>query len=221
MITRAAVVAAVMLCGAGYVHSATSASQVPTHEPLATFPIALEEWTGREEWPIEARVLHVLGVDDYLNRAYRASDGSTATLYVGYFAQQAVGDNIHSPMKCLPGAGWEPQHAERLRLAVEGRDIVVARVVIAKGLERMLVLYWYQSRERVIAGDYLAKVYKFIDAVTLNRTDGALVRIITPIADESAGAERNAEARASRFARIVLPVLTPHIGGMAPRGGSS
>jgi EpsI family protein len=216
MIARMVVACAAMLLGAAYLRSATEAAHIPTPPPLWSFPLAIGEWAGRDEQPLAPDVLKVLGVDDYLNRSYRTRDGRVASLYVGYFARQTVGDNIHSPMKCLPGAGWEPVGASRRRVTIDqssapaaltGREIEVNRVLIAKGLERMLVLYWYQSGHRVVANDYWAKTYKFIDAVRFNRTDGALVRIIAPIDDDTALAEEAAEAHAARFLQAVFPLL--------------
>ena len=50
----------------------------------------------------------MLGVDDYLSRAYYRADGAVVGLYMGYYGSQRQGDTIHSPLNCLPGAGWEP-----------------------------------------------------------------------------------------------------------------
>ena len=45
------------------------------------------------------------------------------------------------------------------------------RYVIQKGVDRQLVLYWYQSHGRVVANEYWSKFYLIRDAVRLNRTD--------------------------------------------------
>ena len=149
-------------------------------------------------------------MDEYLNRVYVAPDGREAGLYIGYYRSQRQGDAIHSPQNCLPGAGWESVKAGTLTIPIERgtgvapRRIEVARYVIQKGLDRALVLYWYQSHGRVIAGDYRAKIFSIIDAVRLNRTDAALVRIVTPILDNET--ETASETRASAFVQSIFPL---------------
>ena len=56
----------------------------------------------------------------------------------------------------------------------------VNRLLIQKGEDRQLVYYWFQQRGRVMTNEYLIKWYLFWDALTMNRSDGALVRLITP-----------------------------------------
>ena len=110
-------------------------------------------------------------------------------LYVGYHDSQRQGDTIHSPLNCLPGAGWQPLEQGRITVSVRDHGtarpapIEVNRVVIGKGLDRQLVLYWYQSHRRVVASEYWGKVYTVLDAMRYNRTDAAMVRVITPVRD--------------------------------------
>ena len=132
--------------------------------------------------------MKVLGVDDYTNRSYFAPDGRRLGLYIGYHSSQRQGDTIHSPLNCLPGAGWMPTRAGPSHVDVHGTrrqaataQIEVNRVVIERGLDRQLVLYWYQSHGRVVASEYWGKIYTVVDAIRLNRTDAALVRVIVPV----------------------------------------
>ena len=119
----------------------------------------IDRWTGQSLPPMEDKILAVLGVDDYLNRVYVLPDRAAVGLYVGFYNSQRQGDSIHSPMNCLPGAGWEPVSRSSVRIPVtlrEGATEVDAnRYVIQKGLDRQLVLYWYQSHNRVVASEYL------------------------------------------------------------------
>jgi EpsI family protein len=115
---------------------------------------------------------------------------------------------MHSPLNCLPGAGWTPVRSDRIALAPSGgaapQDSVrINRYVIEKGLDRQVVLYWYQSHGRVIASEYWGKIYLVLDALRLNRTDGALVRIMAPVLTSEAEAERDA----LEFARTLAPLL--------------
>jgi EpsI family protein len=129
-------------------------------------------------------------------------------LYVGYYGSQRQGDTMHSPLNCLPGAGWSPVSFRRMSISVPSsaeasRDITVNRYVIEKGLDRQLVLYWYQGHGRVVASEYLGKIYMVLDAIRTNRTDGAMVRIIAPIVTD----EAHAEAQAVGFAQVLFPLL--------------
>ena len=104
----------------------------------------------------------VLGVDDYARRTYAARASRWVGLYIGYYDSQRQGDTVHSPLNCLPGAGWTPVSQDRATRRVKdtaaaaaNREITINRFVIQKGLDRQLVLYWYQSHGRVMASEYL------------------------------------------------------------------
>jgi hypothetical protein len=126
---------------------------------------------------------------------------------------------MHSPANCLPGAGWEPESQSMMSLAdprnPAAANVAINRYVIRKGLDRQLVLYWYQSHGRVIGSEYWSKIYLVADAVRLNRTDAAIVRVITPIAGDSVDAETLAENQAVRFVNELLPRLS-HSSGLSP-----
>jgi EpsI family protein len=195
-----------------YLSRATRAEVVPQRESLAACPLQIDEWNGRQAAPLDEKVLAVLGVDDYVNRLYFNSRGALVSLYVGYYGSQRQGDTIHSPLNCLPGAGWMPVSQDRKQIQVrtrigEPRAIVVNRFVIEKGLDRQLVLYWYQSHGRVVASEYWGRAYMVVDAVRLNRTDGALVRVITPVVDSESAAEREAET----FVQSLFPLLDRYL----------
>ena len=150
------------------------------------------------------RIVKALGVDDYLNRVYVDRSGVPVELYVGYYESQQTGDWVHSPKNCLPGSGWEAVSAGRVAIAVPGRSpIEVNQYFVRKGLDQLLVLYWYQGRGRVIASEYWGKACLVADAITRNRTDVALVRISTPITD----GEQRARNRALEFAQAAYPRL--------------
>src|SRR5260370_18617840 len=125
-----------------------------------------------------------VGVGDYANRIFYSLTELHVQLYVGYVARQRTGDTIHSPKNCLPGAGWDPVHSGYATIALPGgRQIVVNEYVIQQGLNKQLVFYWYQGRGRVVASEYAGKFWMVADAITRNRTDGALVRLVPPMND--------------------------------------
>jgi EpsI family protein len=157
---------------------------------------------------MESNVLAVLGVDDYINRTYYNADLFPASLYIGYYQSQREGDTMHSPLNCLPGAGWNPTKRGHIFIPVDGREpLEINRIVISKGTAKQVVLYWYQSRDRVVASEYWGKIYTVIDAVRTNRTDAALVRIVAPVAGGDAEAEMAAEQYAAEFVKGLWPLL--------------
>ena len=213
MIRRLLITSALLLAGAGYLQHATRAETVPARQPLATLPVHVSDWTGREGAPFEKNILDVLGVDEYVNRMYVSGRAPYIGLYVGFYESQRQGDTMHSPLNCLPGAGWQPVRQNRTTLTVADtsgapRPITVNQFVIQKGLDRLLVLYWYQSHGRVVASEYTSKIYMVYDAMRLNRTDGAMVRVITPITGASAADEDAAAKRAAAFVQSLFPSLS-------------
>lgn len=171
----------------------------PLREPLAGIPRAIGTWTGQDAPVFTDAVLEQLGVDEYVNRVY-VQAGVPLSLYVGYYRSQRAGDTIHSPQNCLPGAGWLPVSASTLALQVAGRQepVTVNRLLIQKGTERQVVLYWYQSHGRVVASDYWSKAYLVYDAIRLRRSDAAMVRVISPVMPSEQG-DAAAGARAAAF----------------------
>jgi EpsI family protein len=174
--------------------------------PLWRLPSVLDSWQG-DDVPLEADIVTATGVDDYLNRYYRSS-AAVINLYIAYYRSQRPGHAIHSPMNCLPGGGWQPVKVDRISLdETPGASRTVNMVIIEKGGRRQLVLYWYQTVDRVTASEYWSKFLLVTDAFRLGRTDIALVRVVTPIDARDADGESTALQQALPFANRVLPVL--------------
>ncbi len=218
MIARAAVVFACLALGSVAIARADRAEPVPSARPLGEFPMTIGAWNGIQEPPFEPAILKVLGVDDYLTRAYFDRARRGVGLYVGYYRSQRQGDTMHSPLNCLPGSGWEPLSNSRMTIRVQGyqgrsapSDILVNRYIVQKGLERQMVLYWYQAHGRVVASEYWGKFYLIRDAIRLNRTDGALVRVISPVLGETPADEARAESAGVAFVQAIFPRLADYL----------
>jgi EpsI family protein len=177
-----------------------------TRKALAALPSDLDEWRGHDTDAFADDVVLQLGVDEYINRVYVGS-AAPIGLYVGYYASQRQGDTIHSPQNCLPGAGWRPIDAGYQDVSTSGGTSRVNRYVIQKGIDRQVVLYWYQGRGRVVANEYANKFLLMWDAAHHNRTNGALVRVIAPVINTVA----ESTVTATRFSAALLPLLTEHI----------
>ena len=183
---------------------------LPPHAELSTFPLQVGTWYG-ENLRLTPGELEVLGPGQFLYRDYVSiANDPLVDLFVAYFPSQRSGDTIHSPKNCLPGSGWAPVESGRLSIQKDdGTAISVNRYVVAKGISRSLVLYWYQSHGRVTASEYWAKIFLVTGAIHLNRTDGALVRIVVPIQGKTT--ESDAQLTAVRFIKQILPTLDSYI----------
>src|SRR5262249_9600712 len=124
-------------------------------------------------------VLTVLKPTSYLSRLYR-KDGEQIELFVAYYSQQRAGESMHSPKNCLPGSGWEVWNYGTASVPVNGRQVTVNRYSVQNGPQRMLVLYWYQSKSRIIANEYLGKICLVRDALLSGQTAGSIVRLTLP-----------------------------------------
>lgn len=197
------VTAALLLAGVIALHAMSHGERIPLHKVLRDFPLMLGEWQGYSS-PFPEDIVKAVGVTDYLNRVYIDGHGDALEFYVGYYASQRTGDTIHSPKHCLPGGGWTPLTSTILKINLDPeKTIAVNNYVIGRGLQREVVLYWYQSQGRVIASEYWARCWLIVDAITRDQTDGALVRVIAPVG----GGISQARTLAVGFVKDAFPKL--------------
>ena len=181
--------------------------------PFALFPDELDGWHSGPRKKLSERVERVLGADDYIVTDYRNPDHPAAVnLYVAWYLDQTDG-GTHSPEICIPGGGWEIDDIERIDLdvAAPGGEVSMRlnRIVIRNGLQLQLAYYWYEQRGRRLASDFAAKGYLLWDSFRTGRSDGALVRLVTPVRPgESLDV---AETRLNAFLATVMPELTGYI----------
>ena len=208
MTVRLVTVVAVLLGGTVLLHAMSHGEPVMAREPLKDLSYQIGNWTGTET-PLEPRMIEAVGVTDYTSRDYSSQTAPQVNLYIGYYASQRTGDTIHSPKNCLPGSGWDPVHQGYATVPLaDGQKIKVNEYIVENGLQKDLVFYWYQGRGRVVASEYWGKFWMIDDAMTRNRTDGALVRLITAIAGDDVS---GAHARLEKFAQILFPSLSRFI----------
>jgi len=191
-------------------HSRAAIDRNPPSEPLSQFPVNFAGWAGIDQ-EIGQETLDVLGTGDFLSRIYTQNTGKVpVSLFIGYFPTQRTGQTIHSPKHCLPGSGWVFESSNSIDLMdATGKPNRVGEYVIANGAARQFVIYWYQAHGRTVANEFMAKIYMVTDAMKMNRTDGALVRVITPVgSDEGISSARK---RAEEFAMQLAPLLPRYI----------
>jgi EpsI family protein len=203
---RLLIVAALMLAAGGFLRIASAADLSPEASALGALPLQIDEWRGHDMGRLDRDTEDVLKADSYLLRRY-TRDGVPLDLFIAYYATQRSGHTIHSPLNCLPGTGWEWVDRRRERVSVgPGRDIEINSNVARKNGQQDLVYYWYQSHGRAIASEYRNRLLLVQDALTLHRSDGALVRITAPLLARDARA-----ADPAAFIRALYPILTRHL----------
>jgi EpsI family protein len=205
--------AATLFIAAGALLQARSRYEIhPPRLPLPDFPRTLGPWTGTDI-PISPDVLAILGRGEFLNRNYRTADSDSdpnAELFIAYYASQRTGETPHSPQHCLPGAGFTPIANDTIFLSYPGHAPFPAnRYIVRKADSRKLVLYWFWAHDRGIASEYWAKYYLIHDSIKLNRSDGAMVRVIIDMNTGETPAA--AEERALPFVSQILPRLDQYI----------
>lgn len=202
MILRALFIVGLLAATAAAERTVSVGEKPVSRDPLSSLPLVLGEWEGRPAAPLPRDVITLLGVDEHIHRTYFRG-GMPVNVYAGYYDSQRRGDIIHSPQNCLPGAGWTPVASGTVEVkSVDGR-VRVNRYVIQKDLRQQVVLYWYQGRGRVVANEYANKALLMWDAARLRRTNGGLVRIISPVTTTTDAAA----AHAAAFASALLPTL--------------
>jgi EpsI family protein len=183
----------------------------PVRPEFVDFPLSVGAWVGTRE-QMDAIYLDALKLDDYVMANYVKGDLGAVNFYAAYYASQRTGRSAHSPSSCLPGNGWRMEDfGQRAIPGVEagGQPLHVNRTVIKKGDDAQLVYYWFQQRGRGLTNEYLVKWFIFWDALTRNRTDGALVRLVTPV---PAGEDiAKADERLMDFVRHATPLLTKFV----------
>ena len=208
-----AIVALVMLAGTMTATGGVNfREQVPLTKPLVDFPMTLGQWQGNRS-SLEQIYLDTLKLSDYLLADYVNTQGQLVSLYVAYNESQRKGESSHSPAACLPGSGWvfEDSGMANLPVGAGGTSVKIKRAFMEKTGVQMLVYYWFPQRGRVLTNIFQLKLYTFWDALTKQRTDGALVRLLTTVnAGEPPSA---AEARLQDFARQMTPQLQTFLPG--------
>jgi exosortase D (VPLPA-CTERM-specific) len=184
---------------------------IPQRSSFAQYPNTVGAWTSRRE-ALEPIYLNVLMLDDYYLGNFTRDSEPPVSLYIAWYNSQIAGHSSHSPRSCLPGGGWQIKSLTQRTLpgVHAGREALrVNRALIQLGLQRQVVYYWFQQRGRVITNEYVVKWYLFWDALTRNRTDGALVRLV--VAVPAGGTVFAADRELTEFAAAAAPTLAPFI----------
>lgn len=184
---------------------------VPHREPFATFPDSVGEWVGKKT-PLEKVHLDILKPDDYLQADYTRPGDLPVNVHIQYFESQSKSKAPHSPKVCIPGAGWEIADLRDQMLDLSShpkQELRVARAIITKGEQSMLVYFWFQQHGRTTAHEYETKIWLLYESIRTGRTDGAMIRLITPIAVSEP--KSNADQRLTALVRDLTPLLPTYL----------
>lgn len=185
--------------------------KIPARTSFTEFPNQIDGWKSRRN-TLESVYLNALKLDDYLLADYARPDGQAVNLYMAWYDSQRGGQSAHSPRTCIPGGGWRITSLTRQRVpevALENVPLSVNRVLIENGSNKQLVYYWFQQRGRVVTNEYMVKLYLFWDALTRQRTDGALVRL--SIAIPSGQSVEQVEPQLVSFLRVAAPKFGAYV----------
>ncbi|SNR72113.1 VPLPA-CTERM-specific exosortase XrtD [Puniceibacterium sediminis] len=182
---------------------------LPHRDSFTLFPRGIGDWNSYTI-PLDAETAKVLNASDYINAVYAqpGKSDSYVNFFSAYYDKQTEGSGIHSPEVCLPVGGWEVFSIEPTQVSFPDTvygTFTLNRAVIEKGLSRQLVYYWFEQRGKRQTNDYVAKAGVVWDSLTIGRTDGALVRFVTPFAAGESEAE--ADTRLQGFMAEMLPQL--------------
>lgn len=182
---------------------------IPMTRPFAEFPMAIDDWKGKPK-TMEDQFIQALDFSDYIMADYTDGKGAPIDFYVAYYENQQKGESIHSPATCLRGGGWEFKESGKALVPLgEGRVLPVSRALIQNGPYSQISYYWFPMRGRMLTNAFEMKWFNFWDALTRQRTDGALVRVIAPVGQgESA---QSAEKRLQDFLKVAVPILDEYL----------
>lgn len=200
-----------LLLGTGvFLHNRRQNELVPARTAFTAFPNQLGDWKG-QDIIISRDVLDILGAGDFLLRDYTAPrQAASVNLFIAYVPTQRSGDTIHSPQNCLPGAGWSPVESEIIWISLPGQvPFRASRHVFSRGTARQMAVYWYLAHGRAESSEYMAKFYLIADSIRFKRSDGSLIRLITPLRPTEA--DNAAQGRIIDLARNVVPILERYV----------
>ena len=182
---------------------------VPMRRPFESFPQTIGSWKGQDDMVLDAEVLRMLKSSDYVMRRYVDGGGNSAWLYMAYWQSQRRGADIHSPRNCLPAGGWEPIENKRLTIPVGGAtgSVTVNSYLIQKDRQLQVVIYWFQAQGVAVAGELDAKIQMVRSAVLKNRTDGAIIRISSPVS----GTVQDTTDRLVGYIQTLHPILSTYL----------
>lgn len=198
-----------LLVSLGISYGVEFREEIPMRKSFKNFPMKVANWQGVQQ-TIEEKLVNVLDFTDYIMADYSDKSGKNVNFYVAYYATQRKGASIHSPATCLRGGGWHfKKSGEKDMDLKHDFTISVNRAVIEKNPYQQISYYWFPARDRILTNALQMKWYNFLDALTRQRTDGSLVRVIAQVYPNET--VEDAEKRLQAFVSDIYPVLNQYL----------
>lgn len=207
-------VVVILIVSAAFVIRHEKGSVPISYIPLSEFPLEIGAYKATHRSKLSDIYLDSLDLTDYMLIDYHDKEKKKYNLYVAFYEKQKKGESIHSPATCLPGSGWEFSWHGKTSIEyykTENGKSKISKGKIQKGNLKQITFYWFSQRGRILNSAYQLKFYNIIDAITMNRTDGALIRVMTPVYDDEK--ETRTEQRLTTFVDKIMPLLNRHIPG--------
>ena len=170
---------------------------IPNAPNFSEFPLEMDNWIGRRAY-LTSEEAEILNLSDYWMANYSTkSEDIPVNLYVAYYDSQRMRQSVHMPLNCIFAGGWEIKDQSKQTIAISGQAIPIVRLIASKGIQKVMVYYWLEQRGRQINDSTKAKLYLALDSISMNRTDGGLVRVITQLGNDED--EQDAEKRLNSF----------------------
>lgn len=177
--------------------------------PLSQFPVRLDDWRGVES-RLDSTVEAVAGANDYYLGDFISEENDAVNVYISYYSDQKHGQIPHSPKVCIPSAGWNiKSNNSALLKNNDGNTFKVNRLVIEKDGHVTVAYYWLKQAEKIYTNELYARLDLIRIALEENRTDGALIRIVTHL--KSGEDEVDADNRLKVVSQSVIGHLSKFV----------
>jgi EpsI family protein len=155
----------------------------PPAPSLEALPFVIDGWPGATAPPLAADVTAGLAADQYMRRYYQAQAG-LVEMDISYYGQPRVGANMHSPLNCLPGNGWEVTRVQERIVRTPLGSFPVRELDVARGSTRYVLTYWFQGRRRIVSSELEARYRLLTDALMRRPADAGMVRLMMRAGDD-------------------------------------
>ncbi len=204
---RFSLVALALIAAAGLLVTVRAGvAEVPLQASFEAVPDSLPSWVQSSGSPGDSLPPDPRAPIRLLRGYERA--GRPVWVSVEYFPSQEEGKRPAARQLVFPGHGWIDLTEQPVQLTVgdaAGRPIDATLVLVEGRGGRFAVVYWYQIGQRSVASDHWYRAELLYNGLVRGRTDGALVRLASPLgSDESAAA---VPALHSDFLREFYPLL--------------
>lgn len=192
-----------LFAGAAIITQVFGVIAVAPAQDFRQFPVHLGAWQGRDvTWNPEVPY-RLPGIDHVLARSYRREDGPSVRLFVGYFEEQAQGEELISG------------DARRLYRRSQGVDANFG----AKGrheirwvvIDGSLLLYWYDLHGVIVTDPAVMQARLAWNALVHRRANGALIVLQVPLRESDDPAA--ARSYALRFVEDSAPFIEQWLPG--------